>query len=179
MTWQPGAAAVLVVVGVVAAGVWLVSQPAHEGDAPHARLEAPDFSLTDVDGTTRTLSAFRGRVVLLNFWATYCTGCKIEMPWFVEFHHRYSAHGLEVVAVAIDDSLETLHPYLQQHPVPFPVVVGDAQTARAYNLSALPLTLLLDRDGRIAASHLGIVDRDDWERRIRELLGPATPPAGR
>ncbi len=168
MTRRMALGATLSAILTAVAGVRLGLRPSRAGEA--TRVEAPDFSLPDIDGAPHTLSDLRGNIVLLNFWATYCAGCKIEMPWFVDFHRRYAADGLRVLAVAVDDTRETLLPYLTAHPLPFPVVLGDVPVTHAYNVSALPLSFLVDRQGRIAASHRGLVDRDEWEGRIRGLL---------
>ncbi|HTV02337.1 MAG TPA: redoxin domain-containing protein [Luteitalea sp.] len=138
-----------------------------------ARPAAPDFTLDDTHGKPFRLSAHRGRVVLVDFWATWCAGCKVEIPWFVAFQKKYGARGLTSVGVAMDDEgWSKVRPYLKEHPITYPVVVGNlALMTDTFKVApSLPLTLLIDRRGRIAASHSGVVDKNDWERRIVALL---------
>jgi cytochrome c biogenesis protein CcmG/thiol:disulfide interchange protein DsbE len=138
-----------------------------------ARDDAPDFSLTDADGKTVKLSNLKGKVVLLDFWATWCGGCKIEIPWYVEFQKKYHAKGLASIGVSLDEEgWGKVRPYLAEHPINYPIVVGDVDLAKKFfNVTAgLPVTLLIDRRGRIAESHQGLVDKDAFERDIRQLL---------
>jgi cytochrome c biogenesis protein CcmG/thiol:disulfide interchange protein DsbE len=135
------------------------------------RKMAPDFTLTDAKGKTITLSAFKGKVVLLDFWATWCGGCKVEIPWYIEFDNKYRDRGLAVIGVSMDDEgMKVVKPFLAQKNMEYPVVIGSEALARKYNLESMPLTLLIDRGGRIAVSHAGIVNKDDFENRIKELL---------
>jgi cytochrome c biogenesis protein CcmG/thiol:disulfide interchange protein DsbE len=111
-------------------------------------------------------------VVLLDFWATWCAGCKEEMPWFVQFQKTYGQGGLQSVGVAMDvDGWARVRPYLQQHPVNYPVVVGDVGLATRFgSMPGLPVTLLIDRKGRVAEFRTGKVDKDAFETDIRRLL---------
>ena len=135
------------------------------------RKLAPDFTLTDVEGQAVKLSAYRGRVVLLDFWATWCGGCKTEIPWYMEFDQKYRSHGLAVVGVAMDDEgAKVVRPFVKQKGIYYKIVIGNDPLAKQYNLNAMPLTLLIDRQGRIALSHEGVVNRDDFENAIQQLL---------
>jgi thiol-disulfide isomerase/thioredoxin len=135
------------------------------------RKPAPDFVMTDANGTTITLSGHKGRVVLLDFWATWCTGCKVEIPWYMEFQKRYAPRGLTSIGVAMDEEgWKVVNPYLEQHPISYPVVVGDADLAKVFQITSLPVTLLVDRNGRIADWHVGMVVKTTWEDEIRTLL---------
>lgn len=138
-----------------------------------ARGEAPDFSLIDANGKTVRLSDLKGKVVLLDFWATWCTGCKVEIPWYVEFQKKYGRTGLASIGVAMDDEgWDKVRPYLAEHPIDYPIVVGDVPLARKFfDLSGgLPVTLLIDRNGKIAELHQGMVDKTAFEQDIRRLL---------
>jgi cytochrome c biogenesis protein CcmG/thiol:disulfide interchange protein DsbE len=140
------------------------------------RLVAPDFALDDSHGTRVNLSAYKGRVVLLDFWATWCTGCKVEIPWFIEFQTKYKDRGLTAIGAAMDEEgLTLVTPYLAEHPINYPIVLGYPALMEPYHITALPVTLLIDRAGRIADAHAGIVDKDVWEQEIRALLGESTP----
>jgi thiol-disulfide isomerase/thioredoxin len=135
------------------------------------RKPAPNFVVTDVNGRTITLSDYKGRVVLLDFWATWCTGCKVEIPWYMEFQKRYGRRGLTSIGVAMDDEeWKVVNPYLAQHPISYPVVVGDAGVARLFQIDSMPVTLLIDRNGRVADWHVGVVVKSAWEHEIRTLL---------
>jgi len=138
-----------------------------------SRKAAPALALGGSNGRTITLSALRGKVVLLDFWATWCTGCKLEIPWFIEFEKKYRAHGLTAVGVAVDDEgWQTIKPYLAQHPIPYPVVLGNMDVLqKTFGLPAsLPVTILIDRRGRIASTHAGVVERKLFEEDIQRLL---------
>jgi thiol-disulfide isomerase/thioredoxin len=135
------------------------------------RKAAPNVSLTDSRGVSTKLSDYRGRVVLLDFWATWCTGCKVEIPWYIEFQKKYVNKGLTSIGVAMDDDgWAAVRPYLVQHPIDYPIVLGNEDFAKRFGVANLPVTLLIDRNGKIADSHLGIVDKARWEREIRQLL---------
>jgi len=138
---------------------------------PSMRKAAPDFTLTDSNDQPLQLSTYKGKVVLLNFWATWCGGCKYEMPWFVEFDKKYRAKGLAVVGVSMDENMKVVKPFLVAKGVPYPSVLGDDALGQRFGLQAMPLTLLIDRQGRIAVLHQGVVDRDNFEMHIQQLLG--------
>jgi peroxiredoxin len=136
------------------------------------RKPAPDFALTDATGAPVALSSYRGRVVLLDFWATWCTGCKVEIPWYMEFQTRYGRQGLSAIGVAMDEEgWQKVKPYLEAHPINYPIVVGVPDLATPYHITSLPVTLLIDREGRIADAHVGMVTKGAWEQEIRRLLG--------
>jgi thiol-disulfide isomerase/thioredoxin len=108
---------------------------------------------------------------LLDFWATWCTGCKVEIPWYIEFQKKYVNKGLTSIGVAMDDDgWAAVWPYLVQHPIDYSIVIGNEDFAKRFGVANLPVTLLIDRSGKIADSHLGIVDKARWEREIRQLL---------
>jgi thiol-disulfide isomerase/thioredoxin len=135
------------------------------------RKPAPNFVLRDAKGAEVQLADFKGKVLLLDFWATWCGGCKQEIPWFIEFDGKYRDKGLASLGVAMDDEgWQTVKPYLAEHPISYPIVVANADTARGYGITNLPVTLLIDREGRIADMHVGVVGKDAWEQRIRQLL---------
>jgi peroxiredoxin len=144
------------------------------------RKAAPNFILTDAKGHTINLSTYKGKVVLLDFWATWCGGCKTEIPWFMEFDAKYKDRGLAVIGVSMDeDGWKSVKPFLALEKDPetgghtamkYPVVIGSESLAKQYHLTSMPMTLLIDREGRIAVSHSGMVEKDDWESKIRSLL---------
>lgn len=145
-----------------------------------ARAIAPDFSLSDAQGKPVSLSGNRGKVVLLDFWATWCGGCKLEIPWYMEFDTKYKRQGLAVIGVSMDeDGWKAVKPFLARTRDPetggntamkYPVVIGNDTLAKEYNLTSMPMTLLIDREGKIALSHTGVVNKEEFEGHIRELL---------
>ncbi|MBV8807571.1 MAG: TlpA family protein disulfide reductase [Acidobacteriaceae bacterium] len=138
------------------------------------RKAAPDFKLKDADGQTVSLSDYRGKVVLLNFWATWCGPCALEIPWFEEFEQQYKSHGFEVLGVSMDDDgWSAVKPYIAAHKMNYRILLGNDSVAQLYGgLDALPTTFILDREGRIAFTpHVGLVNKDDYLSEIQELLG--------
>jgi peroxiredoxin len=138
----------------------------------HDRKPAPNFTLLDSNGAKLTLASLKGKVVLLNFWATWCGPCQVEIPWFIEFNKTYKARGLAVVGVSMDeDGWKSVKPYLAAKKIDYPIVVGTDDTAKAYGgVDSLPSTFIIDRDGKIAFSHTGLVGKDTYETEIRSLL---------
>ena len=135
------------------------------------RKNAPDFTLIDAAGQPLTLSSYKGKVVLLDFWATWCGGCKVEIPWYVEFDQKYRDKGLAVIGVSVDDQgMKIVKPFLAAKHIKYAVVIGNDELAHQYNLTSMPLTLLIDRNGKIAVSHAGIVDKNSFESHIQNLL---------
>ena len=133
---------------------------------------APDFILHDATGADIRLSAYRGKVVLLNFWATWCLPCETEIPWFAEFEQAYSNRGFSVIGVSMDeDGWKSVRPYMDSQRMNYPVGLGDEDLAKLYGVNSLPMTLLIDREGRIAAKRVGIVSKIDYENEIIRILG--------
>jgi cytochrome c biogenesis protein CcmG/thiol:disulfide interchange protein DsbE len=137
------------------------------------RKPVPAFSMTNAKGQPVKLSDYRGKVVVLNFWATWCTGCKVEIPWFVEFDKKYRGKGLAAIGVALDDEgWQTVKPYLTAHPISYPVTVASFEVLeKPLSLDpSLPITLLIDRRGNIADTHVGVVEKNTFEKKLVELL---------
>jgi thiol-disulfide isomerase/thioredoxin len=134
-------------------------------------LFAPDFTLPQLDGHDLRLSAYRGKVVLLDFWATWCDPCREEIPHLVELQQRYGDSGLQIIGVSMDDSSDPVRPFYQQFHMNYPVVMGTAQTGAQYGgILGLPITFLIDRDGRIYAKHIGATSAEVFEKEIKTLL---------
>ena len=132
----------------------------------------PDFNLKDSTGANLRLADYKGRAVLLNFWATWCGGCKVEIPMLKEFEKRYKASGLAVIGVSMDDDgWKSVMPYLAKNKLNYPIVIGNQELAKRYGVEAMPMTLLIDREGRLAGVHVGLVERKTWESEIGRLLG--------
>ena len=166
--------AVVAVVLVTGFVLWSGAKPpravAQMAEA-NSRKVAPAFSLADASGASVSLSDYKGRVVLLNFWATWCHRCKSEIPWYVEFQEKYKSRGLTVLGASMDDGgWKVVKPFIKAKKLNYPVMIANDGLAKQYELSAMPLSVLIDRKGRIAESHSGVVDRTSWETEIQELL---------
>ncbi len=141
------------------------------------RQEAPDFELKDVDGKTVRLSDYRGKVILLDFWATWCGPCKMEIPWFMEFERKYKERGFAVLGLSMDDDgWQSVKPFIQDMGMNYRVMIADEHTGDLYGgIEALPTAFLIDREGRVAIEHVGVSSRRDFEDGIEKLL---EAPAG-
>ena len=132
-----------------------------------------NFTLKDVANKDMPLSSLKGKVVLLDFWATWCGPCKIEIPWFIEFQNKYGKDGLQVVGVSIDDTLDKLKPYVANMKMNYTVLQGldhdDLQDAYG-PLFGIPVTVLISRDGRMCKKHVGLSSKDAFEKEIKSLL---------
>lgn len=162
---------------VVLAGALLTrcapSSPAREASSPDkSRKAAPDFTLTDANGASVKLSDYKGKVVLLNFWATWCGPCKIEIPWFMQFEKSYKDRGFMILGVSMDqDGWNAVRPFLSRIPINYPVMIGDDRLAELYGgVDSLPSTFLIDRHGAIAFTHSGLVAERDYEAEIQQLI---------
>jgi cytochrome c biogenesis protein CcmG/thiol:disulfide interchange protein DsbE len=165
-------AAVVLVVGLYLANQFWISpavriQARSSGDHPLA----PGFSLTDITGKPLKLSDYQGKVVMLDFWATWCGPCRIEIPGFIELQKRYGGQGFAIIGISMDDSSEPVVDFYRQLQMNYPVAVGNERLGELYGgVLGLPTTLLIGRDGRIYAKHVGAADIDVFEAEIKQLL---------
>ena len=139
------------------------------------RKPAPEFNLKDSNGQTVHLSDYKGKVVLLDFWATWCGPCKIEIPWFMEFEQQWKDRGFAVVGVSMDeDGWNVVKPYIQQYKVNYRILLGNDQVGEIYGgVESLPTTFLIDRQGKIASVHIGLSGKDEFKYAINQLLDTA------
>src|SRR5262245_40400498 len=133
-----------------------------------------NFTLKDLSNNDVKLSAFKGKVILLDFWATWCGPCKIEIPWFIEFQNKYGKAGLQVIGVSVDDTLDKLKPYVANMKMNYPVLQGldhdDVQDAYG-PMFGIPVTAVISRDGKICMKHTGLASKTAFESMIKGLLG--------
>jgi len=134
------------------------------------RKPAPDFTARDADGNEKRLSDFRGQVVLVNFWATWCGPCRIEIPWLQKLHDQYAAEGFTVIGVSIDaGGWPVVEPFVAEYGFTYPVLLARAQVVSLYSgKTSLPQTLILDREGRVADSYEGLLG----EAALRNIIEP-------
>ena len=168
---------ILIIVAVVISLMLVFSiQKTRRTSPPNAgKLQgqpAPDFSLASVDGQTLKLSDYRGKAVLLNFWATWCEPCKIEMPWFVQLQQQYGPQGLQVLGVAMDDTdPKDIKEFAEKMGVNYPIVVGKEAVGDQYGgIPYLPSTFYIDREGKVVDRVFGLVSRSEIEDNIKKAL---------
>jgi peroxiredoxin len=146
------------------------SQSSH-GRGPTVRPMAPEFTLSDLEGNKTSLSMYRGRVVLLNFWATWCAPCREEAPDLVALQNRYRKQGLQIIGVSLDDEPKAALAFSRQFKMNYPVVPGDARLAERYGgVLGLPMTFLIGCDGRIDAKYSGKAEIARIERDFMSIL---------
>jgi peroxiredoxin len=136
------------------------------------RKQAPNFSLKDAAGNTVNLADYRGKVVLVNFWATWCGPCEVEIPWFIEFEQKYKDQGFAVLGVSMDDDgWKSVQPYVAKHKINYRVMIGSEVVSQQFgDIASLPTSFVLDRQGRIAANHVGLVEKKEYQDEIVKLL---------
>ncbi len=132
---------------------------------------APDFSLPQLNGEPLRLSAFRGKIVLLDFWATWCAPCRDETPHFVDLQSKYGPQGLQIIGVSMDDEPEPVRDFYREFKMNYPVVMGNAKIGELYGgVLGLPIAFLIGRDGRIRSKHIGSTDSSVFEKEVSNLL---------
>ncbi len=148
------------------------SSPGPGGGRPGAvHSSAADFSVQDLNGHPLDLAGLHGKVVLLNFWATWCTPCRAEIPNFVQFQDSYGPQGLQIVGLSMDDDAKPVREFYQQFKMNYPVGMGTDKLAQSYGgVLGLPVTFLIGRDGKIAAKYVGAVQLPTVEQEIKTLL---------
>lgn len=169
---------ILIVVAIVISlmlvfGIQKTRHRSSQSAGPLQGRPAPDFSLASLDGNTLKLSDFHGKAVLLNFWATWCEPCKVEMPWFVELQKKYGPQGLQILGVAMDDaSPKEISDFAKKMGVNYPIVIGKEAVGDQYGgLPYLPSTFYIDRDGKVVDRVYGLISRSEIEADIQKALG--------
>ena len=169
--WELGWGPWIFLVAFLAASVALASAQS----APPARnllnQPAPNFTRQDLHGHALRLAAFRGKVVLLNFWATWCAPCQVEMPVFATWQRQYGPQGFAVIGISMDDDAAAARQLVQRLKLDYPVAMGDARLGLRYGgVLGLPLSFLLDRNGVVRARFQGETDVKEMENQMRALI---------
>jgi thiol-disulfide isomerase/thioredoxin len=151
--------------------------------SPLTGKPAPAFELEDLSGNKVSLASYKGKAVLVNFWATWCAPCKIETPWLVELRNQYAAQGFEILGVSADDldrddakrladeKKEIAHSAEQLH-IPYPVLIDGGTLDKRYGgLDELPMSFYVDRNGTVVAAQMGLTSKDDMEANVKKALG--------
>src|ERR1700723_3854259 len=150
---------------------------------PHLRGKvAPGFTLATLDGKKVSLSDFKGRPVLVNFWATWCAPCKVEMPWFEEFNKQYAAQGFVILGLAddVDAGKDAIAKVAHRTGVTYPILLTDGKVQKAYapqGMDYLPMSFYIDRNGVIAEETAGLGGKDEIEAHIKKIVASGTMPA--
>ncbi len=145
------------------------TEPSAAGRLPGETV-APSFTLTDIHGRTVSLSDFRGKVVILDFWATWCPPCKKEIPDFIDLQREYGARGVQIVGVGLDEP-ENIREFARSHGINYPVLLGNDEVSSLYGgISGIPTTFIIDKQGNIAVRFEGFTQRAAFEREIASLL---------
>jgi cytochrome c biogenesis protein CcmG/thiol:disulfide interchange protein DsbE len=140
--------------------------------APAQDRKAADFKLTTADGSVVELSKLKGKVVLVNFWATWCGPCLREIPDFIEVYKKYKSQGFEIVGIALDEEgFDLVTPFVKKYKIPYPVVLGTGKTVNEYGGSEfIPTSFLIDRKGMIVDEHVGLMKKADLEKKLKGIL---------
>jgi thiol-disulfide isomerase/thioredoxin len=151
-------------------GVYLNDHPV----SPMQDKQAPGFTLADLSGKKVSLSDYKGKPVVVNFWATWCGPCKVEMPWFEEFRKKYAADGFEVLGLAddADAGKEAIAKSAGKLGVTYPILLTDGEVQKAYGgLDVLPMSFYVDRTGKIIEVTAGLGTKDELEAKVKEVVG--------
>lgn len=134
--------------------------------------QAPPFSLENTEGKTVKLEDLKGKVIVLNFWATWCPPCRAEIPDFIKVYDKYKSKGVEILGVSLDHKgWEVVRPFVKSNKINYPVLLGDQRIAQAYgNIRSIPTTFIIDRKGKVVDQHVGAMSEKDLVKLFEKLL---------
>ena len=163
-----------VVLGIVAMSAPGIAQtPASGACNAEGKPANLNFAFKDINNRKAALADFKGKVIILDFWATWCVPCKAEIPGFIALQQKYAARGLQVIGLSVDDSLPTAKKYADQMKMNYPVLLaeGKEEILTAYDpIPSIPVSVVIGRDGKICSKHVGIVSVDVFEKEIASLF---------
>lgn len=141
--------------------------------AQRTSAQAPDFSLPTTDGKILKLSSLKGKVVIIDFWATWCPPCRKSIPDLIELKKKYGSKGFEIVGISLDtDTKNQVIPFMKEKGINYPVVYGNQNVTELYGgIEAIPTSFIIDQQGKIVASYQGLMPIQTYENHIRKLLG--------
>ncbi|HTY59751.1 MAG TPA: TlpA disulfide reductase family protein [Bacteroidota bacterium] len=133
---------------------------------------APNFNLKNATGQSVELAKLHGKVVVVNFWATWCGPCRAEIPGMLDVYEKYKSKGLEIVGISVDrDGWPVINPFVKKLNIKYPVVLGNGEVTDAYGgIDAIPTSFFVDREGRVLLRHVGYMSREDFEKAVRSFL---------
>ena len=159
---------ILAVLTLVVAGA-MIWQFRHKSEKP--RSSNPEFSLKDLNGAAVDSANYKGKVVLVDFWATWCVPCREEIPHFVEWQKQYGEQGLQVVGLSMDDTMSPVRTYVAEHAMQYPVAMADDKTIAAFGgVLGLPVNVLIGRDGKVITKHAGVTDIAALQKEVEQAL---------
>ena len=169
---------VVLVFTIIIATIFVVGKFINLGRAPKIEIArmvykaAPDFRLLDIYGSERKLSDFEGKVVILDFWATWCPPCKAEIPHFIELYDKYKDKGLEIIGVALDWNADKVAArFAEENNINYTILLGNRDVTDLYGgIMSIPTTFVIDRNGGIRKKYIGYRDKEVFEEDIKELL---------
>lgn len=150
-----------------------ISPPPADACPADAEVAKLDYTLKNVDGTPVRLADYKGKVLLLDFWATWCGPCKVEIPGFIDLQARYGKQGLQVIGVSVDDTPDKLKPYVAEMKMNYPVLQGlghDDLLDEYGTMISIPVSVVISRDGKICSRHMGLTEMETFEQQIKKLL---------
>lgn len=152
-------------------------------DSPLVGKPVPAFTLEDLHGKKVSLDQYKGKALLINFWATWCGPCKLETPWIVELRNQYAPHGFEVLGISTDDidrddkprfaeEKQEIATFVQRMHMPYPVLIDGASLSHPFGgLDVMPMSFYVDRNGTVISAQAGITSKDEMEEKIKKALG--------
>jgi thiol-disulfide isomerase/thioredoxin len=161
--------------GAIALALLALNPPPPDAGVCDAKAKPAklNFTFKDVNGHKVALSDFKGKVIILDFWATWCVPCKAEIPGFIDLQSKYGKDGLQILGLSVDDPIDKLKPYVADMKMNYPVLQGKGNDAvlDAYEpIPSIPTSVVIARDGKVCARHVGIAPMDIFEKEIKSLL---------
>lgn len=143
-----------------------------ENSPSQKKTGGKDFTLTDLEGNPVSLSDYRGKVVMLEFWATWCAPCRLSVPELIELHEKYGDRGFAIIAISLDEVAEKVREFKEEFDIPYVIVIDDKDVNSAYGVFSIPTTFLLDKNGEVVKKHMGFARGvgDDFAKEIEALL---------